>query len=289
MKTSVLTLVRNRKTNLVNLMRGLQQSRVQPAELVIVHMNEAPYEELPELPFPVKQVAIESEDPNDRTPLAHSRNTAARNASHELLLFLDVDCIPHPDLVGEMERVQQSNPSLLMGDIRYLPEMSLGKWTYSDLDHYGEAHPARPQVGEGEVLPMENYTLFWSLCFSMYRREFDRMGGFDEDYVGYGAEDTDFAFRARTHDIPFAIVGAKAYHQYHHVYRPPLHNFRSIVKNANTFQQKWDRWAMEKWLGEFVESGHVAWEEASKAPAQILREPTEAEILANRKTDGRGF
>ena len=289
MNTSVLTLVRNRRSNLENLMRGLRQSKVLPRELVIVYMNEKPYADLPELPFPVRPVSIANDDPRDKTPLALSRNAAARHASEELLLFLDVDCIPHPDLIGEMIRWQRERPGLLMGDIRYLPEMNLGKWTYADLDRYGKAHPVRPVVAPGEYLPEQNYTLFWSLCFSIRREEFFATGGFDEDYIGYGAEDTDFAFRAQQQEIPFGIIGARAYHQYHHVYRPPLHNLRSIVKNANTFHQKWNRWAMEKWLGEFVKSGHVAWEETSAAPARILREPTEEEIAANRKTDGRGF
>ena len=287
MKTSVLTIVRNRRGNLENLMRGLLRTRVLPEELVIVHMNQETYADLPMMPFPVRQVQLS--DP-DVTPLAKARNLAARVAQSELLLFLDVDCIPHPELVGEMIDRQGQRPGLLMGEIRYLSENALSEdWTLKQLEAAGEPHPARPRVAPGDLLPMDNYTLFWSLCFSIPRKTFYKIGGFDEDYRGYGAEDTDFAFRAERAGVPFAIVGAKAYHQYHHVYRPPLNNFESIVANANVFREKWNRWAMENWLGHFCENGYIAWCEEDIRPIQVLRRPTDQEIARVRRTDGRGF
>lgn len=289
MTVSVLTLVRNRRSNLENLMIGLRRSSVLPEELVIVHMNEDPYTELPPLPFPVNQVRLTTEGA-DKIPLAKARNLAANTARGQLLLFLDVDCIPHPDLVREMLERQQQRPGLLMGEIRYLPEHALQRgWTLDDLERTGVPHPARPRVELGDLLPMDNYTLFWSLCFSMPRNVFLNIGGFDEDYRGYGAEDTDFAFRAERAGVPFAIVGAKGYHQYHHVYRPPLNNFDSIVNNANVFRRKWNRWAMESWLEQFTERGYIDWREERTIPIEVQRVPSAREIEATRQFAGKGW
>lgn len=42
---------------------------------------------------------------------------------------------------------------------------------------------------------MDDVSLFWSLSFAVTAREFTVIGGFDEDYLGYGAEDTDVGQR----------------------------------------------------------------------------------------------
>ena len=75
----------------------------------------------------------------------------------------------------------------------------------------------------------------WSLCFAIGRTQFEKIGGFDTHYVGYGAEDTDFAFMARELNIEFYLTCDVIYHQQHSVYRPPLNHLSSIVVNANAF------------------------------------------------------
>ena len=43
-----------------------------------------------------------------------------------------------------------------------------------------------------EVRVAEDLRLFWSLSFALDAGDWDALGGFCEDYVGYGGEDTDF-------------------------------------------------------------------------------------------------
>ena len=71
----------------------------------------------------------------------------------------------------------------------------------------------------------------------MNRLAYDTIGGFDASYTGYGAEDTDFAFTAKEQGIDFYLSQARAYHQQHTVYRPPLNHLSSIVANANRFMR----------------------------------------------------
>ncbi|MFD0427690.1 glycosyltransferase family 2 protein [Streptomyces zhihengii] len=48
------------------------------------------------------------------------------------------------------------------------------------------------------------------------------MGGFCEQYTGYGGEDTDFAATATRSGVDLWWVGgAEAYHQHHPVHTPP--------------------------------------------------------------------
>ena len=275
---SVCTLVRNRRTNLENLMRGLAQSDYPAAELVVVHMNEAPYTDLPAVPFPVRQVRYDFAA--NKLPLARARNRAVAEARHDLLVLLDVDCIPHPRMIGHLVRDVQRTSGLVMGTIRYLqPGANASGWTFADLEKQSVPHVRRPTVPTGEVLLEQDYTLFWSLCFICQRTIWEQIGGFDESYPGYGGEDTDFAFMAEQRGIPFYLSAATCYHQYHPICRPPLSNFDNIVRNSQVFRDKWDRWCMEGWLAAFAERDLIDWNE-QRSDIVVRRRPTPGEIEA---------
>ena len=62
----------------------------------------------------------------------------------------------------------------------------------------------------------QRFELFWSLSFATGVADWHRFGGFCEQFRGYGAEDTDFAFRAADRGARLAWVGgATAYHPHH--------------------------------------------------------------------------
>ena len=284
---SVVTLVHNREKQLTNLIRGLEMSELPPAELVIVRMNEVPKSDLPATSFPVRQVRLQNKA--DKIPLAQARNQAARAARSEVILFLDVDCIPGRNLTEKMFDFQQSNPGLIMSDVRYLHEGGAEKsLSESALIAHSVPHPRRPLVPVGELVREENYTLFWSLCFSINRTVFEKIGGFDENFRGYGAEDTDFAFSARDVGVPFYLSGTYCFHQYHPVYRPPLNNFHTIIHNAKVFKEKRGRWAMESWLEDFAKANFIEWTEESEE-ITLLRTPAKTEVEEVFSDTGKGY
>ena len=284
---SVLTIVKNRRQQLCNLMMGLRQSTTPPEELVVVHMDEPAYDNLPAVPFPVRTQFLQANHAG--IPLAEARNLAARSATSDLLLFLDVDCIPSAELVEEMAATLRERSALVMSEVAYLPRGAVAEdWTLEKLDRVGVAHPARPRVAPQSFIVPESYTFFWSLSFGIRRSDFVTIGAFDEDYHGYGAEDTDLAFRAREAGLPFIIIRAKAYHQYHPVYRPPVHRFQDIIENARVFYTKWDRWAMESWLQHFADHEYIRWTERDPQ-LTVLRTPSESEVEACFADDGKGF
>ena len=286
---SVVTIVKGRRRQLANLVRGLNACSPLPSELVVGAMDELHREELPAAPYPIRIVAVPQSD-TGHLPLARARNAAARASSGETIVFLDVDCIPAPDLLSVLAKACTKTGGVVMGNVRYLAQghPAAETWTPADLEAASVPHPRRPQPAPGQLMPTENYALLWTLCIALSRETFDRVGGLDDDYTGYGAEDTDFAFKLERAGVPFHLVGATAYHQYHPVYRPPLNYFEDILANSVVFERKWGRWPMEGWLGAFAELGLIEWD-AEATAIERLRSPTAAEVDAAFKDTGEGF
>lgn len=278
MSLSVLTLVKNRTAHLDQLVEGLRRSARSPDELVIIDMSDRPVP-TPVTAFPTRIFRLET----DGLPLARARNRAAGQATGDLLLFLDVDCIPARGLVAAVEKALSEQDALICADVRYLrADQARQGWTEEDLLATGLSHPIRTFPDEG-LVPEANAGLFWSLAFGLRRRTFDALGGFDEAFTGYGAEDTDFGFRARDAGLPLMFMGgAGAFHQHHGVIDPPLQHFDDILRNAATFRHRWNVWPMQGWLKAFETAGLIR-----MGPDQLerLRSPEAAEISAATRPD----
>jgi GT2 family glycosyltransferase len=270
---SVLTLVKDREPHLIQLIEGLKRSAVAPAELIVVDMSSTPVAQ-PEAPFPVYVHRLQT----GTLALAAARNLAARHATSAHLLFLDVDCIPMAQCLGRMGAVLDEDDALLCADIRYLgPDDARSTWNEEVLLATGRPHPVRSFPATG-TRRETNPGLFWSLAFAIRRSRFEELGGFDEAFVGYGAEDTDFGFRAERAQTPLIFVGgAIACHQYHDSYDPPVQHLDDIVRNATIFKARWGWWPMQGWLDAFVAMGLVDYCDDG---IRILRGPNAADLIA---------
>lgn len=275
-KLSVLTLTRNRSSHLKNLLEGLARSSRLPNECVVVHMNE-PADSLGDWPFECHHHRYDSGDV--ALPLALARNFAAQTATEELLLFLDVDCIPGRGLIEAYEQACIQMPqAIAMGAVQYLQKAVEIDWNEPATEsflHSQSAPNAKRDISSLNGLSLEtNYGLFWSLSFALFRPVFNQIGGFSDCYPGYGAEDTDFAWKAREQNVPLVWVPeAMAYHQYHHSTTPPWHNFDSIIYNAKVFYQRWQEWPMSGWLKVFADEGYIKWSIAEDQ-LEVLRSPS---------------
>lgn len=280
---SVLTLVKNREAHLQNLVEGLRRSHMAPAELVIVDMSDVPVAH-PIAGFPVRIVRLSTES----LPLARARNLAAAHAGSSSLLFLDVDCIPGPDLISTMARSLDDRDALICAEILYLTadDTREGRWSDVSLSQAGAPHPARKFPGSGLAIE-PNFGLFWSLAFGISARAFARIDGFDEAFTGYGAEDTDFAFRARDAGLDLLFLGgARAYHQHHGVFDPPVQHFADIVRNARVFHEKWGVWPMAGWLDCFADLGLLSREGGRLT---VIRCPTHEDLRQARRPASEPF
>jgi GT2 family glycosyltransferase len=252
MDISLVTIVKNRRAALLNIIIGLECGTQQPAELVIVHMNEEAYQ-LPACTFPIKQHVVSSVH---HLPLAAARNAAVSFACYDNVVFLDVDCIPASDFLSVYDKAFANSDAIISGRVRYLTAQAMEKGDlFKRLKEYSTADPVRENVDQYP------YELFWSLNFGCNKSVFWQIGGFDESFTGYGAEDTDFAFAAKSKDVAMNTINAMAFHQYHPSYDPPMNHLVDIVNNANAFRKKWGIWPMEGWLSKFERAGLIKWSE----------------------------
>lgn len=207
--------------------------------------------------------------------LAAGRNAGAAAAEGaELLVFLDADCIPGPDLLRRYgEAAGRHADAVLCGPVTYLAE-GVTASDPADLVAHTAPHAARPMPADDEdrVAADAEYALFWSLSFALTPETWRRIGGFDEAYEGYGGEDTDFAFRMRSHGIPLVWTGgAHAYHQYHPTSSPPWQHVDDILRNGALFHRRWDEWPMTGWLEAFERGGAVVRDAAGWRRADGIR------------------
>ncbi|MGI4954851.1 MAG: galactosyltransferase-related protein [Janthinobacterium lividum] len=270
---SVVTLSHGRPGHLHNLVLGLCRQTVLPRELIVAVMQDTQYD-LPPAPFPVRQIMVEGAG----LPLATARNRAAREAGGAVLVFLDTDCIPAPTLVQDYVRGLGELDGLLMGEVLYLPGGATADgWNYESFLAVAVKHSDRQGPPAAGLERCSDYRCFWSLNFAMRRDTFLAAGGFDERYIGYGGEDTDFGKSLDRQGVAIAwLRGALAFHQYHPHHMPPVHHLDTVVRNAELFEAKWGYRTMGHWLQAFRLMGLI--DDAPGRPIRILRRPSAEDL-----------
>jgi GT2 family glycosyltransferase len=186
--------------------------------------------------------------------------SAAADAGADLLVFLDVDCLPAPDLVDRYHAAARRHPdALLSGPVTYLASPQRPSRP-DELVAMRRTHRARPALASGRTRAAtpDEYDLFWSLSFAVTRETWARLGGFHPRYEGYGAEDTDLGRAARERGVPLRWVGgAHAFHQWHPVSSPPWQHLDDILRNGAVFAERWGEWPMRGWLDAFAAAGAI--------------------------------
>ena len=285
--TSVITLARRRPVQLARLARFLASQTREPLELVIAVMEgEEPIADPGSFPLKTSIVTI----PGAELQRAAARNIATLKARGENLLFLDVNCLPAPTLVESYEEALKAEPrAVFMGEVFYLPELPSS--LYPRCEAATELHNLAIAQKGTRPFPNEHWEKetdhdeLSGLSFAITKRQFLGLGAFDEGYVGFGAEEKDFARRLEASQVPlFRLANAAAYYQYHEIAARPSLEFGSVIANAQRYFRQWGEWCMDCTLRQFAEHGLISWDEKSDS-IKILRRPTDEEI--NRAKIGR--
>jgi GT2 family glycosyltransferase len=257
MRTAAITTVHGRGDHLRRQIAGLQRSTRAADMHIVVALGDPTIRDLvARTDSPA--VVVDCESANGRLPVAQGRNigaAAALRRGAQLLVFLDVDCIPGAALIGRYHQAaahREHAQALLCGPVTYLPPPGPRGYPLNRLPSQINPHPERPAPPGTDIVTSTDYTLFWSLSFAVSAATWNHVGGFCELYRGYGGEDTDFAQCAAAACVTMRWVGgADAFHQYHPVSNPPIEHLDDILRNATVFHRRWGWWPMEGWLREF--------------------------------------
>lgn len=199
-------------------------------------------------------------------PLAAARNAgaaAAVGSGADVLVFLDVDCIPEPLLLDRYvaAAARTSGPAVLCGPVHYLPPAPPGGYPETGLSRLSAPHPARPAPPDGQIRPEPRWELFWSLSFAVTVPTWRVLGGFHEGYTGYGGEDTDLAQVAAARGAGlYWVGGAVAHHQHHAPSAADPARLAEIVGNAHRFHDRWGWWPMGGWLDDMAAQEKIAFD-----------------------------
>jgi GT2 family glycosyltransferase len=258
-RPAVITPVAGRRAHLRMQQQGLRRND-HPAKRVVVALGEEPTDQLTDQL--TDQDILVRVSVAGRLPLARARNEGARaaiDAGADLLIFLDVDCVPAPQLISRYVDAADHLPGdLLCGPVHYLNPAGPQGYDLDALPPLPLGHPARPVPKDDQLLTGGDHALFWSLSFAVTETQWTRIGGFDERYEGYGGEDTDFGQRAKLNGVGLTWVGgAWAFHQHHPTQDPPVQHLDDILRNAELFHERWGWWPMRGWLDEFRRLGLI--------------------------------
>ena len=236
MKISVVTTIYNRPEHLRLLVASLAAQTRRPDEIVVADdgSDEATVAAmrrcLPECGISVQVVRQEK----DGYRLAAARNKAIRASTGDYLLFLDCDLALLPDAVAVHARLAAPR-RLLCGNRAMLDEASTNSllvpsvspsaadwervWASADKGELSEAARlfARQAVLRRWHVARPHKPKLLGCHFSLFRNDVVRVNGFDENFVGWGYEDDDFARRLYKAGVEprSAIEEARAMHLWH--------------------------------------------------------------------------
>ncbi len=264
---SIVTIVKGRRKQLANLLLSIKASTIIPTDIQIVCMDEADSISIPD----GLNVNIQLMDDAHELPLAAARNMGVNATQTTNVIFIDVDCIVSPTLFANMLMNLQTE-NIIAAYPLYL-QVVPDAGTYADLISIAVPHPAREHIPVGQPVP---HLQFWSLIFAIRKETYEKIGGFDESFTGYGAEDTDFAMMFHKAGIEQIFVTDYVLHQYHDKHDPPLNHFDSIVENAKRYQQKWNVLPMQRWLKAFEAMDLIKINQVDNIT--VIKKPTEKQI-----------
>jgi len=176
--------------------------------------------------------------PDHEFRAARVRNLAALASQFDHLIFIDGDCVLPAKFVEKHRSMIERG--LLVSGGRYMmtKQQTIGCLAQSETavkEGFNSFKFASLPLGFLRDLSSKNWKLVKTCNFAILSDDFFKLGGFDEDYAGWGLEDSDFVVRAMNNNFRirngrFAICVAHLFHR--DSGKLPSQNNRSIFKRV---------------------------------------------------------
>ncbi len=124
---------------------------------------------------------------------AANRNSGVEHSTGDLLIFLDDDCRPEPNLIEEYRRAAAQHPDCSVFEGRISAE---GRWT-----SFADMAPVNESGG-----------YLWSCNIAVRRDLYRSIGGFDERFPFPAMEDADLKFRVEKRSPIRFLPEARVFH-----------------------------------------------------------------------------
>lgn len=180
---SVIIPVYNSQEMLRSCLQHLRQSTVQNFECIVV--DDGSTDGSVEV---ARQAGATVVTGGQRRGPAYARNLGAKQASGDILFFIDADVCVYPQTLSRVQANFEQDPELaaVIGSYDDLPECQDFLSLYRNLMHCYVHHQARREA-----------CTFWSGCGAMRKSVFYDYSGFDESYDRPAIEDIELGYRLK--------------------------------------------------------------------------------------------
>ncbi len=226
MRISLLISTYERPDALAAVLRSVERQTFAPHQVVVGDDGSGPetkkvVEEAIARGLPVEHAWL----PHDGFRLARMRNCAAARATGEYLVIMDDDILLHPEFLADHRDAAregffaQGGRALLDGEASRRALEGGGSWPGLFAPGVGNRKniirsPHLSRLFAGEVKGLRGIR---TCNFALWREDYFRVNGFNEDFVGWGREDSEFVARlfasgVRRRNVKFAALGCHLHH-----------------------------------------------------------------------------
>jgi glycosyltransferase involved in cell wall biosynthesis len=188
--------------------------------------------------------------PDEGFQAAMCRNKAVSKAKNEYLIFLDGDCVPLPHFVGNHARLAErrwfvaGNRILLnesftkevLNKQLAIEQWKANRWLIARLFAKCNRIPTRYDMPLGNLrkLSPQKWQGVKTCNLGVWRDDFIAVNGLDENYVGWGLEDSDLIVRLQRHGVKRKLgkFSVEVLHLWH-----PNNDRTNLSNNEKQFSQ----------------------------------------------------
>lgn len=238
----------NRLDRLKQVLAGLERQQYPLSNFDVVVISDGStdgtHEYLASIKTPLNLVAAIQKNQGP----AAARNKGIELATGEIVLFIDDDVVPSPQLLAEHMRLHAQEADLIvLGPMLTPPDVRLSPWVQWEQDMLVKQYRA---MEEGAWAPTARQ--FYTGNTSLARRHLVEVGGFDARYRR--AEDIELAYRLARRPVRFVFhPAAIGYHYAERSFRSWIEIPYTYGRNDVAFAREGEAWILEVLPREFRE------------------------------------